>query len=110
MAQGIEINCKKVFDNGKDYIKCSDEVIEIQKDLDNIATEIGNIWANDDIASHNFLVTFNQHIKNLDLIINFLGANGLLLKRNALEHGNIDDNLATQIERSELDDEREFRY
>ena len=103
MSNGIEINCKKVYDSGKEYVDYCEEIINIQKDLDKISNNISEIW--NGVDDNNFIVSFNKHIKDLDLIINFLGSNGTILKNTALEHGNIDDNFATQMERSDIEDE-----
>lgn len=102
MSKGIEINCKRVFDSGKEYINYCDEIIDIQKYLDKVASDINKMW--NGVDDNNFLVSFTQHIKDLDLIINFLGSNGTLLKNTALEHGDIDDGFATKMERSDEDE------
>ena len=67
---------------------------------------IYEIW--DGLDNNNFLSSFNKHVKNLDLVINFLGSNGTILKDCASEHGNIDKDFATQMERSGLEDEHQF--
>ena len=104
MATPIEINCRKVYDSGKDYISYCEEIIEIQKDLDTVASNINELW--NGLDNNNFLYSFNEHIKDLDLLINFLGSNGTILKDTASEHSNIDLDFATQMERSgEEDDE-----
>ena len=102
MGERFKINCKKVYDNGVYYIKESDDIKTIQKELDNISSEIAKIWGGED--GHNFIVSFNEHIKNIDAIVNFLGENGTLLKNNALEHSGIDNVLATKVERSDMDE------
>ena len=101
--KALIINCKKVYDSGKEYANYCDEIIDIQKKLDEVSVNIDEIW--DGIDENNFLVSFNKHVKDLDLIINFLGSNGILLKNNALKHGNIDDEFATQMERSEKEND-----
>ena len=100
MGDRIRINCKKVYDNGVDYIENSEEILEIQKDLKQISEDIKNAWKGAD--DHNFGVSFNKHIADLDLIIGFLSENGDLLKQNASGHEGIDNNFATQMERSEI--------
>lgn len=102
MGERIKINCKKVYDNGVNYLNESDEIKSIQNELDSISAEIEKIWGGED--GHNFIVTFNEHIKSFDAIINFLGENGNLLKNQALEHSGIDNTLATQVERSDMDE------
>ena len=103
MGRVIEINCRKVYDSGKEYSNYCDEIIDIQNKLDEVSTNINEIW--NGVDDNNFLVSFNQHIRDLDLIINFLGSNGLLLQDNAKGHGTIDDGFATQMEKSGLDDD-----
>lgn len=102
MADKIRINCSKVYEGGTYYSNTSNEILEIQKRLDKISDEISGILGG--AAGNNFIVSLNSHIKSFDSIINFLGDNGQLLKKNALEHGNIDNIFATQMERSELDE------
>ncbi len=102
MGRRIKINCRKVYDNGEEYQTVSDEIVEIQKRLDKISNDISSIWTG--AAGNNFIVSFNRHIKNFDAVVNFLGDNGQLLKKNALEHGNIDGDFAQKVERSELDE------
>ena len=107
MSRVIEINCKRVYDSGKEYSNYCDEIIGIQKDLDEVASNINEIWKGIDDTS--FIVSFNEHVKKLDLIINFLGSNGILLQNTALGHGTIDDGFATQMEKSGLEDDGEFK-
>ena len=71
MSRVIEINCRKVYDSGKEYSNYCDEIIDIQNKLDEVSTNINEIW--NGVDDNNFLVSFNQHIRDLDLIINFLG-------------------------------------
>lgn len=102
MGNRIRINCRKVYDNGVYYQDRSEEIINIQQELNNISSEIESIWGGAD--GHNFLVSFNTHINNLDQIINFLHDNGSLLKKNALNHNGIDNNFAAKMERSDIDE------
>ena len=106
MSNGIEIDCEKVYDSGKEYQDLCEEIIDIQKYLDTVSQNIYEIW--DGLDNNNFLSSFNKHVKNLDLVINFLGSNGTILKDCASEHGNIDKDFATQMERSGLEDEHQF--
>ena len=103
MSDRIKINCKKVYDSGMDYISASEEITNIQKRLDKISNEVYDILGG--APGNNFIKSFNEHIKDFDAVINFLGDNGTLLKKNALEHGNIDGIFVTQMERSELDEQ-----
>lgn len=104
MGYRIKINCKKVYDNGTFYKQMSDDIIETQKRLDTISNEIYKIWGG--APGNNFIVSFNKHIKDFDAVVNFLRDNGELLRKNAYDHGNIDYEFATKMERSEFDDER----
>jgi hypothetical protein len=108
MGRVIEINCRKVYDSGKEYQNYCEEIIDIQKYLDEVSSNINEIWGG--VDNDNFLVSFNNHVKDLDLIINFLGSNGQLLQNNALEHGNIDNSFATEMEKSGLEDDDEPKY
>ena len=103
MHNRIKINCKRVYDNGNIYEKVSEEIVNIQKRLDNISNDISKIWGGAD--GNNYIVTLNRHIKNFDAVVNFLGFNGDLLKKNALEHGGIDNTFTTKMERSDLDEQ-----
>ena len=107
MSRVIEINCKKVYESGKEYSSYCEEIIEIQKYLDGVSSNINEIW--NGVDDSNFIVSFNNHIKDLDLIINFLGSNGNILQNTALGHGNIDDGFATQMEKSGLEDDNELK-
>jgi len=102
MRGDIKINCKHVYDVGEKYLKISDELIELQKRLDKISVDILKVWKGPD--GNNFLVSFNEHIKSLDPVINFLGGNSEILKTVALDHSGIDTTMAKNIERSDLDD------
>ena len=106
MGNVLGINCKEVYKNGKDYIEYHNEIIGIKKDLEDVATNISSIWEGTD--SNSFVSSFRDHIKELNLIINFLGSNGMLLKKTAKEHASIEDKLAFDIERSDIDDEPRF--
>lgn len=103
MGRGIKINCKRVYETGLNYNKEAEMVKQEQDKLNNISSEINNAWTGGD--SHNFLVSFNEHIEALDEIIEFLDNNANILKRNALEHSNIDTNFTNDMKRSEIDDE-----
>lgn len=102
MKSVLKINCRHVYDSGEGYIKNSDEIATIQKNLDTISNDIYKIWKGPD--GNNFLVSFNKHIKSLDAVINFLNGNADILKTTALNHSNIDTKMARDIERSDIDD------
>ena len=96
----IRINCKKVYDNGVSYLNCCDELRQIQTDLDNIAGNIQTAWKG--VDCHNFIVSYENHIKDIDTLIDFLVQNGELLKKNALNHSGIDNSFAAKMERSDI--------
>ena len=102
MGNRIRINCRKVYDNGVFYEKNSDELVLVQKELDDICNEVGKIFGGPD--GHNFQVSLTNHLQALDDVVNFLGENGDLLKKNALEHSGLDNTFATKMERSDMDD------
>lgn len=103
MGNRIKINCRRVYDNGVYYENKSEELITIQKELDKISSEIGEIWGG--VDAHNFRVSLNNHIEDLDQDVNFLAANGNLLKKNSLIHGGIDNTFATKMERSDINEQ-----
>ncbi len=102
MGNRLRINCKRVYETGVDYTNISEEITKIQEDLKKCHEEIENNWSG--VDSHNFLVSFDKHITDLTQINKFLNFNADILKKNALEHSTIDNNFATKMERSELDD------
>ncbi len=106
MSNILGINCKKVYDSGKEYIDYHNEIISIRKELEEVSNNISTIWQGAD--SNNFVSSFNDHIKELNLIINFLGSNGTLLKKTANEHSSIEENFAVDIERSDIEDEPKY--
>ena len=106
MSNGLTINCKKVYDSGKEYINYRDEIKIIQKELQEVSGNIGSIWTGTD--SNTFISSFNEHVKDLNLITNFLDNNGRLLQKTSNEHGSIEDNFAVEIERSDKEDEHEY--
>jgi uncharacterized protein YukE len=107
MGYGLGINCKKVYNSGKKYIDYHNEIKDIQKELEEIASNINSIWVG--VDGNNFTSSFRGHIKDLNLVINFLGSNGSLLENTAKDHGSIEDSFATEIERSDIEDEYELR-
>ena len=102
MGNRIRINCRKVFDNGVYYEKTGEEIESIQKDLENIYETLDKEWSG--VDDHNFLVSFNRHINDMNQMIGFLATNGDLLKKNALEHNGIDNNFAVKMERSDMNE------
>jgi uncharacterized protein YukE len=102
MSNRIRINCKKVYDNGQEYMNASDTIAGIQNDLKTIKDEIESIWVG--VDDHNFKVSFGSHIEDLNPVIDFLKVDGDLLKTNALQHSGIDNEFATKMERSDVDE------
>ena len=102
MSNRIRINCKKVYDNGQEYMDASEAIAGIQNDLKTIKDEIESIWSG--VDDHNFKVSFGSHIEDLNPVIDFLKADGDLLKKNALQHSGIDNEFATKMERSDVDE------
>ena len=98
----IRINCKRVYESGLSYLDYSEKIENIQKDLATCAANIEEAWTGYD--NHNFRVSFETHIGNLDTLINYLGQYGELLKKNALDHSGIDTTFATKMERSDIDE------
>ena len=98
----IKINCRKVYDNGMSYLSYCNEIKRIKSELETISSDIQNAWNGAD--SHNFMVSFESHISNIDFLTSFLDANGELLKKNALDHSGIDTRFASSMERSDIND------
>lgn len=103
MGRGIKINCKRVYETGLKYDKEADLIKGEQEKLNNISSEINSIWTGGD--SNNFLVSFNQHIKALDEIINFLNTKSGILKGSALDHSNVDNNFSNKMKRSDMNEQ-----
>ena len=101
MERLIKINCKKVYDAGNKYEEEIEIIKDMQTKLENIKENIANTWQGAD--SHNFQVSFEEHIRAFDDIIDFLDDKATTLKGSALEHSNIDNNLNEKMKRSEID-------
>ena len=102
MGNIFRINCKRVYENGVYYNNNCEKIINIQKELKNIYDGIDNNW--EGVDKHNFLVSFNKHIEDINTLINFLTVNSDLLKKNALEHSEIDNVFAAKMERSDINE------
>ncbi len=96
----IKINCRKVYETGINYQSAADKVKENQNNLENIASEISGTWTGGD--SNNFLASFNEHIKSLEPIEDFLDSNGAILKGDALDHNIVDNDFSERMKRSEI--------
>lgn len=101
MKNILKINCQRVFDSGNLYVRKDEELVDLQNKLKNISKEIENAWEGPD--SHNFVVSLNHHIENINLIIDFLSNNGDIMKQCAQRHNLIDDDMADGLERSDID-------
>ena len=102
MAIGIKINCRKVYETGQEYQKDAEVIKEKAKKLQEISSSISKSWTGMD--SHNFQLSFNEHIKSLDDLINFLEVNQDILKKSSLNHNIVDDNFKNKMKRSEIDE------
>lgn len=103
MATGIKINCRKVYETGLEYQNDADVIKEKKEKLQEISSSIDEAWTGMD--SHNFQVSFNEHIKLLDNLISFLEENQEVLKNSALNHNIVDNNFKSKMKRSELDEQ-----
>lgn len=99
MSRGIKINCRKVYETGISYHNAAESIKENQRELANISSSIASVWTGGD--SNNFQVSFNQHIKALDGIINFVEGKASVLKGNAMEHNHVDNNFGAKMKRSD---------
>jgi len=98
----IKINPRKVYETGMKYHNYADEVIAAQSKLEKIREDLSTAWVGGD--SHNFQVSFQNHIDLLDSIIDFLEEKSFTLKETALNHNTSDNNFKTTMERSDMDD------
>ena len=96
----IKINCKYVYDTALKYDEIWNNILEDQKKLSEISANIPNYW--EGVASHNFQVSFENHIGSLDDIINTLGENSDVLKGSALEHNGVDNDFSEKLKRSDI--------
>ncbi|MBR4672187.1 MAG: hypothetical protein IKO78_03165 [Bacilli bacterium] len=103
----IKINPRKVYESGMKYHVYADRVIEDQRKLRGIKENVEKLWTGED--SHNFGVSFESHIDELDDIIDFLEEKSMLLKENALNHNTSDNNFKTKMERSDMDEQLKTR-
>lgn len=96
----IKINCRKVYETGIKYQKAAETIKESQNELESISSEILSAWTGGD--SNNFLISFNEHIKKLENIEDFLDSNGVILRGDALDHNTVDNDFSEQMKRSEI--------
>lgn len=104
----IKINPRKVYETGIKYQQYADDVRTAQSKLRGIREKIGDAWTGED--SHNFQVSFENHINLLDSIVDFLEEKSFVLKENALNHNTSDENFKTTMERSDIDEQSECRF
>ncbi len=103
MATGIKINCRKVYETGLEYENDAEVIRKKAEKLQEISSSIDEVWTGMD--SNNFQVSFNEHIKSLDNLINFLEENQEVLKKSALNHNIVDNNFKNKMKRSEIDEQ-----
>ncbi len=99
MERVIKINCKHVYESGLEYENKASEIEKIQKKLIKAGEDIKSIWPSED--GHNFLVSYNEHILELNNIIEFLDEEAYILKGSALEHSNVDNDFSDKMKRSD---------
>ena len=102
MERILKINCKKVYESGDKYEREAAVITDIQKQLNEIAEGIHEAWGGED--GNNFQVSFNEHIKQLDEIIEFLGDESEILKGSALDHNTVDSNFNEKMKRKDTDE------
>lgn len=98
----LKINTQKVYDSGVYYQKKEEEVKSLKNRLLEVSNDISENYEGPD--SHNFLVSFENHINDLEKIELFLDDNSQLLKGNSLDHGTEDNNFIEKVERSEINE------
>ena len=102
MGNVFKINPRVVYEAGDDYVAKDEELKKIQLNLRKIYNNIDNAWQG--TGGHNFKTSFYKHIENLNEQIDYLEEMGDILKKNALEHDDIDNEFATKMERSGADE------
>ena len=100
----IKINCKIVYDSGKNFADKSEKISQIAKRLNDSSDKIKEAWEGED--GHNFLESFNSHIFELGNVSNYLKDNGSLFKSIALNHGNVHEEFVRKAGRSDIDEHR----
>lgn len=103
----IKINPRKVYETGIKYQGYADDVRTAQRKLRGIKERMADAWTGED--SHNFQVSFENHINLLDSIVDFLEEKSFILKENALNHNTSDENFKTTMERSDMNEQFECR-
>ena len=103
MSRIIKINCKRVYDVGNHYKNSADRLRQLKEEMRVISNSILSNWQGAD--SNNFILKYNSHINDLDVLINFLEAKSELLKGNAINHGTVDDNFSVSMKRSDMDEQ-----
>ncbi len=106
MGRGIKINCKRVYETGLKYNREAELIREEQQKLSEISNTISTIWTGGD--SHNFQVSFNDHIKSLDEVINYLENKAMILKGNALDHSTVDNDFTNKMKRSDMNEQYKY--
>lgn len=100
MSKVFKMNCKEVYDAGEKYYSLKEEIESIQKELMSISEGVSNAWKGGD--SYNFNMNLNGHIKDYDVVINYLENKHEVLNKNSTGHSNIDTEFQEKMKRDEL--------
>ena len=103
MERKILIDCYKVFETGNKYSQNAENIEQNQTTLSEIAENIENAWKGAD--SHNFLVSFRNHIDEINDIIGFLDFKSDILKGVSSDHKTTDENFTLKMKRSDEDEQ-----
>ena len=100
MTKLIRINYGKVYNTGQHYRNVAETIREKQKELRGVSSEIESAWKGAD--SHNFSVSFNSHIDDLDFLIDYLDYDSEVLKGCSRDHNRVDNNFVEKMKRSDI--------
>ncbi len=100
MTKLIRINYGKVYNTGAHYKNVAETIRDKQKELRKILTEIESAWGG--VDSHNFAVSFNAHIDDLDYLIDYLDFDSAILKGCSRDHNRSDNNFVEKMKRSDI--------
>lgn len=108
MEQKILIDCYKVYETGDKYSQNAESIEQNQTTLSEIADNIESLWKGPD--SHNFLVSFRNHIDEMNDIIGFLDFKSDILRGVSSDHRTTDENFTQKMKRSDEDEQQYWNW
>ncbi len=100
----IVINYEEVYNQGEKFKQEATELVKIKSNLKQIGNDIKDAWSGDE--SKFLLEQYEKTTEYLDFLINFLDKKGELLTKISGLHEESEKETTSQIERSDLKDER----